>query len=199
MRLKRLYGQGIRLKQFGEFTNPLEALERVDALKADAAFLDIEMPGMDGLELAGRLMDRQRRLEVVFVTAYNEYAVEAFELHALDYLLKPVMKERLQKTMRRLLDREDVRPPQPRFETVGEVLRQIPGRKRGRHAGQVAHQQDGGTVRLPVGQERERSGPGCDRGPLVGPYGQEAGAHQLQHLPVQPAENAGRIGIPEHR
>lgn len=94
----------------GEFTNPLEALERVDALKADAAFLDIEMPGMDGLELAGRLMDRQRRLEVVFVTAYNEYAVEAFELHALDYLLKPVMKERLQKTMRRLLDREDVRP-----------------------------------------------------------------------------------------
>mgnify|MGYP002623663364 CR=1 FL=1 len=91
-----------QVETVGEFTNPLVALEKIGILEPDVVFLDIDMPGMDGLELAGRLLDSNQNIDVVFVTAFNEYAIEAFELHVLDYLLKPVAKERLEKTLRRL-------------------------------------------------------------------------------------------------
>lgn len=84
------------------FTNPLKALEQVTKTAYDAAFLDIEMPGIDGLTLAHRIMDIRRGMKIIFVTAYNQYAVEAFELEALDYLLKPVTKERLSVALQRL-------------------------------------------------------------------------------------------------
>ncbi|MGO0061327.1 response regulator [Brevibacillus fluminis] len=89
-----------------EFTNPLEALGMIEQLDVDVAFLDIEMPGIDGLELAHRFIDLNCQVDVVFITAYNEFAVEAFELQALDYLLKPVTRERLQKTLERVAHRQ---------------------------------------------------------------------------------------------
>ena len=77
----------------------IEAAERIAALQPDLAFLDIQMPGLTGLEVAQGIEGRTR---VVFVTAYDEYAVSAFESEALDYVLKPVGTERLQRTVERI-------------------------------------------------------------------------------------------------
>lgn len=68
----------------------------------DIVFLDIEMPEMNGLELAELLVEKYPDMTIVFVTAYNEYAVEAFELNALDYIVKPVQLDRLKKTIGRI-------------------------------------------------------------------------------------------------
>ena len=77
----------------------VEAAERIAALKPDLAFLDIQMPGLTGLEVAQGIEGDTR---VVFVTAYDEFAVQAFEHGALDYVLKPVQPERLQRTLDRI-------------------------------------------------------------------------------------------------
>lgn len=104
----RLLGESGMVEVQGRFTSPLEALDFLKKTPVDAAFLDIEMPGMDGLELANRALDLQGGLAVVFVTAYHEYAVEAFRLNALDYLLKPVGKERLRETLNRIVRRKNI-------------------------------------------------------------------------------------------
>lgn len=82
-----------------EARNGLEAAERIAALEPDLAFLDIRMPGLSGLEVAEGI---EGRTHVVFVTAYDEHAVAAFEQGALDYVLKPVSDERLARTVQRL-------------------------------------------------------------------------------------------------
>ena len=79
--------------------NGVEAAERIAALQPDLAFLDIQMPGLSGLEVAQGIEGSTR---VVFVTAFDEYAVQAFEHEALDYVLKPVKSERLQRTIERV-------------------------------------------------------------------------------------------------
>jgi len=79
--------------------NGVEAAERIGALEPDLAFLDIKMPGLTGLEVAQGIEGRTR---VVFVTAYDEFAVAAFEQQALDYVLKPVQATRLERTVERL-------------------------------------------------------------------------------------------------
>jgi len=79
--------------------NGVEAAERIAALEPDLAFLDIKMPGLTGLEVAQGIEGTTR---VVFVTAYDEFAVAAFEQQALDYVLKPVQADRLQRTVERL-------------------------------------------------------------------------------------------------
>ena len=79
--------------------NGVEAAERIASLQPDLAFLDIKMPGLTGLEVAQGIEGATR---VVFVTAYDEYAVAAFEQQAVDYLLKPVKADRLARTVDRL-------------------------------------------------------------------------------------------------
>ena len=79
----------------GEAANGLEAIERLPASGAQVLLLDIEMPGMRGLEVARHLAGLEGAPGVVFVTAHDRHAVEAFELNALDYLMKPVRAERL--------------------------------------------------------------------------------------------------------
>src|SRR5690625_37966 len=86
----------------GKFTNPLEGKQAINDLDVDLVFLDIQIPEMNGMELAERLLEKQPSLPIVFVTAYDEYAIQAFELNALDYLLKPVSKARLLKTVKRI-------------------------------------------------------------------------------------------------
>ncbi|WP_418791915.1 response regulator [Phosphitispora sp. TUW77] len=92
----------------GKFTNPVLALEFIKKVKIDAAFLDIEMPELDGFQLSNHLQNLQSWASVVFVTAYNEYAVEAFRVNALDYLMKPVDKDRLQETLHRIIQEKDI-------------------------------------------------------------------------------------------
>jgi DNA-binding LytR/AlgR family response regulator len=79
--------------------NGVEAAERIAALQPELAFLDIQMPGLTGLEVAQGIEGTTR---VVFVTAYDEHAVQAFEAEAIDYVLKPVSRERLQRTVDRI-------------------------------------------------------------------------------------------------
>ena len=82
----------------------VSALEAIEALRPDVAFLDIRMPGLTGLEVAEEVADRlgERSPAIVFVTAYDEFALKAFELAAADYLLKPVTEERLVRCIERL-------------------------------------------------------------------------------------------------
>ncbi len=87
----------------GTFTDPILLLEEIGTLHADVLFLDIEMRDTNGLMVAELLYDILPQLHIVFVTAYNEYAVSAFELGALDYLLKPVSEHRFNKTIHRIL------------------------------------------------------------------------------------------------
>jgi len=82
-------------------------IARCRSLKPDAVLLDIEMPGPDGLDLAGEMAELEVPPAVIFVTAHAQYAVEAFGLAAADYLVKPVRRERLLKALRR------VRQPEP--------------------------------------------------------------------------------------
>ncbi len=79
----------------GTFTKPEEALAFLSIEKIDIAFLDIEMPGMCGLELAERIYDLKSDTEVIFTTAYNQYALQAFSVHAIGYLLKPIDPEEI--------------------------------------------------------------------------------------------------------
>ncbi len=86
----------------GMYTNPLEAIDEVTSLKPHVVFLDINMPRLKGIDAASRILDLSPGTDIIFVTAYDQYAVEAFELHALDYILKPINPERLKKTLERI-------------------------------------------------------------------------------------------------
>ncbi|MCU6711445.1 response regulator [Paenibacillus sp. J5C_2022] len=86
----------------GQAGNGPEALTMLQACKPDVLFLDIEMPGMNGIELAEVIRNEYPGLPIIFVTAYDQYAVAAFEQEAIDYLLKPLELPRLQKTMARV-------------------------------------------------------------------------------------------------
>lgn len=79
-----------------------EALEAIAEHRPDVAFLDIRMPGLTGLEVAAAMVEASPATQVVFVTAYDQYAIDAFETGAIDYLLKPVSRERLAATVQRL-------------------------------------------------------------------------------------------------
>ena len=94
----------------GEARNGLEAIERMPQSGAEVLLLDIQMPGMGGLEVARHLASLEKPPTVVFVTAHDRHAVEAFELNALDYLLKPVRAERLAAALKKtsVLNREQL-------------------------------------------------------------------------------------------
>ncbi len=88
----------------GEAENGIEALALIETARPDIAFLDIKMPGLSGIEVAGQTT---ADCSVVFITAYDQYAVEAFDQNAVDYLLKPVTDERLIKAVKKLKNRFD--------------------------------------------------------------------------------------------
>ncbi|QBI02957.1 LytTR family DNA-binding domain-containing protein [Pseudoduganella sp. SL102] len=145
MRLGQVWPE---LEIVGEAKNGDEAIELVDQLKPDFTFLDIRMPGKTGMEAAAIIGNKSH---VVFVTAYDAYAVEAFERGAVDYVLKPPEQERLKITAERLKERlnkpagdvnasvtamlsqlaEKIAAPKPKFlqwiqASIGQDLRMIP-------------------------------------------------------------------------
>ena len=104
----------------GEAKNGREALELVEKHKPHIAFLDIKMPGLSGMEVAKGIAGACR---VVFITAYDQYAVEAFENEAIDYLLKPVTRKRLKHTVKRLRKQADKKPPP--LSDMSEIAKRI--------------------------------------------------------------------------
>lgn len=124
-RLRRLLEETGRVEVIGEAADGSAALDAIRELKPDVAFLDIEMPELSGLEAAAVL--GLRGPPVVFVTAHDDFALRAFETHALDYLLKPVSRERLAMTLEKLKTRLSAVPDhqvagsEPRFPTVDQV------------------------------------------------------------------------------
>ena len=80
----------------GQAGDGVEALATIDRLQPDVVFLDVQMPGLTGFEVARRLVDAHAPSHIIFVTAYDQHAIEAFEVNAVDYLLKPVDPARLE-------------------------------------------------------------------------------------------------------
>ena len=98
--LEKLLSEHADVELVGTARGGAEAIEKIAATKPDVAFLDIHMPDLSGLEVARHVKPDAMPI-VVFVTAYDQYAVEAFEVAAVDYLLKPIRRERLAETLRR--------------------------------------------------------------------------------------------------
>jgi DNA-binding LytR/AlgR family response regulator len=110
--------------------NGIEALRAIEDGAPEVAFLDIRMPGLTGLELAARI---EPRTHVVFVTAHDEYAVQAFEREAADYLLKPVSDERLARAVQRLQRKLAAAERPPALdEVLARIARALPAAGRGR-------------------------------------------------------------------
>src|SRR6202044_828481 len=87
-------------------TNGIEAVDLIRTHKPDVVFLDVQMPGMDGFAVLKKLLKKKARLpQVVFATAYDQYAVRAFEVNAVDYLLKPFDRARVQQALERVRGR----------------------------------------------------------------------------------------------
>jgi len=119
--LEKLLGEHEQLEVVGAARNGAEALQMVAELKPDVAFLDIHMPDLSGLEVARHLRGAEAPI-VVFVTAYDKYAIEAFEVAALDYVLKPLRRERLAETVRRVVAESRNARPAARAEALREAL-----------------------------------------------------------------------------
>ena len=81
------------------YTNPVKAFREVKDIKIDIAFLDIEMPGYNGVEMAKRLIGINPQINIIFVTAYDDYAIDAYKLHASGYIMKPVSEEDIKKEL----------------------------------------------------------------------------------------------------
>ncbi|MFI2132550.1 response regulator [Lysinibacillus fusiformis] len=86
----------------GEYTDSLKAMDEIQSLQPSIVFLDIVMPDMDGLALGEKIQELLPDVEIVFTTGFDQYALDAFNLHAVDYLLKPIQISRLEKTLDRL-------------------------------------------------------------------------------------------------
>lgn len=102
--LKSLLKDYHEIEIIDEAKNGEEGIEKIKALKPDLIFLDINMPGINGFEMVKQLEEIPR---VIFVTAYDEYALKAFEINALDYVMKPVDPERLKESVGKLKSGED--------------------------------------------------------------------------------------------
>ncbi|HEU4409126.1 MAG TPA: response regulator [Polyangiaceae bacterium] len=107
--LRTLLAAHDAIEVVGEASSVREAVRRVEALAPDVVFLDVQMPRQSGFELLDQV---ENSFRVVFVTAYDAYALRAFEVNALDYLLKPVRPDRLARTLDRLLAPAEAEPPE---------------------------------------------------------------------------------------
>ncbi|MFC4654320.1 MULTISPECIES: LytR/AlgR family response regulator transcription factor [Rheinheimera] len=130
-------GMLVRLADFPELDivaecgNGDEAVQKIRDLAPDAVFLDVEMPGLDGFGVLKQLQQMQVTLPyVIFVTAYDHYALSAFEVQALDYVLKPVEKDRLSTAVNKLLKNFDARDDQRHKDQLAAVVAQLTGEQR---------------------------------------------------------------------
>ncbi|RWU10115.1 LytR/AlgR family response regulator transcription factor [Pedobacter chitinilyticus] len=121
-RLKRLLNNYQEVEIIAEAENGLEGLELIKKHQPDLIFLDIEMPILNGFEMLSKLGERQPK--VVFTTAYDQYAIKAFDEGSIDYLLKPIELERLDKTIHKLKQTNLAKP----VLAIDDLLQQIKGK-----------------------------------------------------------------------
>lgn len=114
-----------KVRVIGEASNAEEAYELITRIEYDVVFLDIRMPGLSGTELARRLSQHENRPFIVFVTAYSEHAVEAFEVDADDYLVKPVSEKRLEICLDKILKKQESKRARISTEQKGEKVERI--------------------------------------------------------------------------
>jgi two-component system, LytTR family, response regulator len=119
-KLRRWLAEHADIEIAGEAADGLAAAAALESLRPDVAFLDIQMPGLSGLEIASQLEPADAPL-IVFVTAFDEHAIKAFDLNAVDYLLKPYDKDRLRKTLERLRQRAGTSRDAARLSIEGAV------------------------------------------------------------------------------
>lgn len=103
--LERFLKEYDYIEVIGAYTDVTMIFEEIKKEKVHLVFLDIEMPKMKGIEAAEKILKLDNNVQIVFITAYNDYAVDAFEVDAIDYVMKPIMKKRLDKTMERVKKR----------------------------------------------------------------------------------------------
>ncbi len=101
-RFQQLLADFRNINIVGIYLNPKDVLENSQIDESHCIFIDIDMPEMGGLELAAKVKDMSPSIQIVFVTAYEQFALKAFDVQALDYLLKPVSKKRLENTINRI-------------------------------------------------------------------------------------------------
>ena len=143
--LRELLAEHPEIEIVGEATNGFDAVKEIGELAPELVFLDIQMPKLSGFEVL-ELLDEPAPA-VVFVTAYDEYALRAFEVHAVDYLLKPVEPARLAAAIARVVERRRTRAEAPRPEVVAAAARP-PGRALER----VLFREEGRVHVLPIGR-----------------------------------------------
>jgi two-component system, LytTR family, response regulator len=123
--LERFERMVLKIKEIelcGLFESGEQLLSYLKEKPLDAIFLDIEMPGNNGLQLCEKILEINENIDIIFVTAFNQYAVEAFELQAMDYIMKPLTEERLNKTVKRLLKTRGttLQPGKPFVQCFGD-------------------------------------------------------------------------------
>lgn len=104
----------------GEAADGISGYELIKQLKPDLVFLDISMPGMSGIELASRMVFLNKEPKVIFTTAHREYALNAFDLGAFDYLLKPYEASRIQKMIQKLIQSEGSKSTESKVDKLAE-------------------------------------------------------------------------------
>src|SRR5947209_18399724 len=118
-----LLGQVGGVEVAGKAGNGVEALTTIDRLQPDVVFLDVQMPGLTGFEVARRMLDAHASSHIIFVTAYDQHAIEAFEVNAVDYLLKPVDPARLERAVQRARRRvTSDRPLNDQLEKIVQIV-----------------------------------------------------------------------------
>lgn len=96
------------MKVVKQFENGIEALEEIDKISPQVAFIDIQMPEIDGITLAEKLIEKKPNMIIVFITAWDQYAVQAFEVNALDYIMKPINVERFNKMVQKIRSKAEL-------------------------------------------------------------------------------------------
>ena len=126
--LSYLLGQMDGVEVIGQAGDGVEAFATIKRLQPDVVFLDIQMPGLTGFEVARRMIDHQLSSHIIFVTAFDQHAIEAFEVNAVDYLLKPVEAARLTTTVervrRRLASERGIGRPGAELDRLVQLLSQ---------------------------------------------------------------------------
>ncbi|MDI6715361.1 MAG: response regulator [Actinomycetota bacterium] len=134
--LRYLLEKVANVQVVGEATNASEALELIKALNYDLVFIDIKMPGLSGLEVVELIKQLPHAPAIVFVTAYSEHAVKAFELEAVDYLVKPIDEDRLLQAIAKVERRKGMQhiatQPEPVTERSLIDIDRIPVESRGK-------------------------------------------------------------------